>query len=104
MATSKAEEYRAKAREAEQLAEKTVDSVSRNRRSKLLSSGGTWLLSKKNLGDLRSTDDHPHPPFHQGRLRRHRPDIEPMTPPFRSHYPENRVRAGESRTRHGDAL
>ena len=54
MATSKADEYWAKAREAEQLAERTPIPLSKNRRSKLLNSGGTWLLSKKSLGDPRS--------------------------------------------------
>jgi hypothetical protein len=65
MATSKADEYRAKAREAEQLAERTNDSVIKEHALKIAEQWRYMAASKKSLGDLRSTGvrqvDLPHP-------------------------------------------
>ena len=55
MATSKADEYRAKAREAEQLAERTNDSVIKEQALKIAEQWQYMLLSKKSLRDLKST-------------------------------------------------
>ena len=53
MATSKADEYRAKAREAEQLAQQTRDSDIKEQLQKLRSNGGTWPPTKKSACDAR---------------------------------------------------